>query len=137
MDISERNFEGEFIFTASRSGGPGGQNVNKVSSKIELRFNIMESMVLTPEEKETIISLNRNKISKEGILVIQAQVSRSQLKNKKKSIEKFYCILAKALTPIKKRKRTKPSLSSKKKRLDKKKVVSTKKMSRKKIGLDD
>jgi ribosome-associated protein len=106
MDLRERDFEGEFIITDSKSSGAGGQNVNKVSTKIELRFNVMTSNVLTIEEREIILSKYRNRISNEGFLVIQSQSSRSQLKNKKESIEKFYQLLVKALTPVKKRKKT-------------------------------
>jgi ribosome-associated protein len=137
MDLHDRNFEAEFIFIASRSSGAGGQNVNKVSSKIELRFNVMESNLLTLEEKEVIISKLGKRISNESFLVIRSQTSRSQLKNKKESIEKFYKLLFKALTPVKKRKKTGPSFASKTKRLDSKRIASTIKQNRKKVGFDE
>jgi ribosome-associated protein len=137
MELMDRGFEGEFIFTASRSSGPGGQNVNKVSTKVELRFNVMESNVLTGDEKLLIISKLGKRISNEGFLIIQSEANRSQLKNKKESMEKFYQLLFKALTPVKKRKETRPSLASKTKRLDNKKIDSNRKQSRKKIGLDE
>jgi ribosome-associated protein len=137
MNLQERDFECEFIFSASRSSGSGGQNVNKVNSKIELRFNILESRLLTIEEKEILCFKLKSRISNEGFLVIQSQTSRSQLENKKESIEKFYQLLNKALTPLKKRKKTRPSLASKTKRLDSKRIASAKKQDRKKIGPDE
>ena len=137
MQLRDRNIEDEFIFTASRSSGAGGQNVNKVSTKIELRFNIRDSIVLTIEEKEIVLLKLGKRISNEGFLIIQSQTSRSQLKNKQDSIEKFYQLLTKALTPVKRRKKTRPSLSSKAKRLDSKKIASTRKQGRKKIKPDE
>ena len=84
MNIRDRNFEDEFVFQASRSGGPGGQNVNKVSSKVELRFNIETSALLTEEEKGIILIKLANKINKVGELVIIAQTDRSQLRIKRR-----------------------------------------------------
>ena len=137
MNLRERGFEKELIFTASRSSGAGGQNVNKVSTKIELRFNVLESLILSEEEKAIIQIKLGNRISNEGFLIIQCQSSRSQLKNKEESVEKFFALIAKALTPVKKRKKTRPSLASKTKRLDRKKQDSSRKENRKKIGLDE
>ena len=96
-----RDFSPEFTFTASRSSGPGGQNVNKVSSRVELRFDVKGSALLTPDEKEIILLRLAKKINSEGELILVAQTDRSQLKNKEKAIEKFYAILNKALTPVK------------------------------------
>ena len=136
-DLREREFEKEFIITASRSSGAGGQNVNKVSTKIELRINLAESNLLSEEEKNILSIKLGNRISNEGFLIIQSQTSRSQIKNKEEAIEKFYQLIMKALAPVKKRKKTRPSLSSKIKRLDSKKVDSKKKQNRKKIGRDE
>lgn len=137
MDSNElisRDFSNEFEFSASRSGGPGGQNVNKVSTKIELRFNVNGSLLLSTEEKVLILSKLSNRVNKEGFLILISQSERSQLANKEKVIEKFYTILAKALTPIKKRKPTKPSKASKEKRLERKKINADKKSLRKHIN---
>jgi len=134
--IINRDFSKEFKFSASRSGGPGGQNVNKVSSKIELRFNVSESTILTVEEKEIIIAKLATRINNDGELVIVSQSERSQLANKEKAIEKFYSLLSKALKPVKKRKPTKPSKASKEKRLDTKKVNSERKQRRKQISFE-
>lgn len=131
--LNNRDFINEFIFSASRSGGPGGQNVNKVSSKIELRFNVKESNLLSIEEKEIILVKLINKINHEGELVLVSQTERSQLANKEKVIEKFYSLISKALTTQKKRKPTKPTKTSKEKRLESKKIIAEKKNSRKPI----
>ena len=122
-----KDFTPELKFSASRSGGPGGQNVNKVSSKIELRFNIISSELLSQEEKDLLLIKLKNKINSEGELVIVSQVERSQLANKEKTIEKFYALFTKALTPQKKRKATKPSRSAKEKRLESKRFTAEKK----------
>lgn len=134
--IINSDFSKEFKFSASRSGGPGGQNVNKVSSKIELRFNVVESTILTAEEKEIITAKLATRINNDGELVIVSQSERSQLANKEKAIEKFYSLLSKALKPVIKRKPTKPSKASKEKRLDIKKVNSERKQRRKQINFD-
>jgi len=135
MELRDRNFQDEFVFQASRSSGPGGQNVNKVSSKVELRFNITVSAFLSEDEKVILCSKLVNKINKIGELVLIAQTDRSQLKNKEKVIEKFYLLLEKALTPQIKRFRTKPTRASVERRLESKRVQSIIKASRKDIDL--
>lgn len=135
MDISERDFSAEFIFQASRSSGPGGQNVNKVSSKVELRFDVRNSQLLSEDEKSMITEKLSNKINKQDELVLIAQTDRSQLKNKEKVVEKFYKLLEKALIPQKRRYKTKPSRSSIEKRLESKRVQSAIKANRKGIDL--
>lgn len=131
IDISDRDFSAELVFTATRSSGPGGQNVNKVSSKVELRFNLWSSALLDEQEKAIIAEKLTNKINKDGELVLVAQTDRSQLKNKEKVIEKFYHLLEKALMPPKKRYKTKPTKASIEKRLESKRVKSTIKATRK------
>jgi ribosome-associated protein len=134
--IRERNFESEFIISASRSSGPGGQNVNKVSTKIELRFNISESSLLDVEEKEIIYLKLIARINNESELLIVSQSERSQLQNKELAIEKFYKLIETALKPIRKRKPTKPSYASKMLRLEHKKLLSKKKANRKNPDLE-
>ncbi|MCX6243703.1 MAG: alternative ribosome rescue aminoacyl-tRNA hydrolase ArfB [Bacteroidetes bacterium] len=128
--LSGRDFSGEFRFVTSRSSGPGGQNVNKVSTKVELRFDIPGSCLLTDNEKDILQTVLKNKISAEGILIIVSQSERSQLKNKGKAVDKFYSLLIKALTPKKKRKPSKPTKASKEKRLEEKKLTAEKKARR-------
>lgn len=135
MDIRDRDFQNEFVFQASRSGGPGGQNVNKVSSKVELRFHIANSALLSDEEKAIITDKLINKINKQGELVLVAQTDRSQLKNKENVIEKFFVLIARALTPRKRRLKTKPTRSSVEKRLESKRVQAKIKVTRKDVGL--
>lgn len=134
--IQGRDFYTEFKFNSSRSSGPGGQNVNKVSSKIELRFNILESVLLTKDEQEIILIKLANKINKEGELILVSQSERSQLANKDKVIGKFYALIRKVLEPKKNRKPTKPSKKAKEKRLEGKRLKSEKKVLRKDIGID-
>ncbi len=135
MDVRDRNFENEFVFQASRSGGPGGQNVNKVSTKVELRFNVGTSALLSDEEKAIIAEKLGNKINKLGELVLVSQTERSQLSNRDKVIEKFYFIINKALTPKTKRIRTKPSKASIERRIESKKIQSRIKENRRDVDL--
>jgi ribosome-associated protein len=134
MILNDRDFSNELHFTASRSSGPGGQNVNKVNTKVELRFSIPGSILLSDEEKELILEKLKKKINSEGELIIVSQAERSQLKNKVKAVEKFYTLLARALTPRKKRKPTKPSQASKEERLETKRKQAEKKDRRKNPG---
>jgi ribosome-associated protein len=129
--LNERDFSSELHFSASRSSGPGGQNVNKVNTKVELRFHIASSSLLSDEEKAMLLVKLEKKINNEGELIIVSQTERSQIKNKEKVIEKFYALLTRALTPRKKRKPTKPSLASKEERLESKRQQSEKKERRK------
>ncbi len=135
MNFRDRDFQNEFLFQASRSSGPGGQNVNKVNSKIELRFNVLSSALLTEDEKGVIMAKLTNQINKLGELLFVSQTDRSQIKNKEKVIEKFYRILEKALTPRKKRLKTKPTIASVERRLETKRVQAKLKIDRRDIGL--
>ncbi len=130
--ISTLDFSPEWVFSASRSSGPGGQNVNKVSTKMELRFHVENSSLLTEEEKHILFEKLANQINNEGFLVLTCQTTRSQITNKELVIEKFYTLIAKALTPRKKRLPTKPGKASKERKLKEKKIVAEKKQRRKK-----
>jgi ribosome-associated protein len=133
-ELIKRNLENEFVFSASRSGGPGGQNVNKVSTKVELRFNISASTAFSEQEKEILFRKLKNKINKEGELLIVSQSERSQFLNKQVATEKFYILISKALTVPKYRRATKPTFSSRVKRLDNKRSRGTIKKLRKDTG---
>lgn len=132
-NLKNRNLEKEFRFSSSRSSGPGGQNVNKVNSKIELRFSITKSLLLSDLEKFKIRQKLKNRINIDDELVITSQIERSQLKNKKHTVDRFFQLLEQALKPVKKRKATRPSKSSVEKRLKRKKMAGEKKANRKKI----
>jgi ribosome-associated protein len=122
----------ELVFTSSRSSGPGGQNVNKVNSKVTLQFDVNNSEILTQEEKDTISRKLSSRITREGILMLTAQAKRSQLQNKETVILKFEKLLAKALEKKKVRKATKPPKGSVQDRIKKKKQLSEKKKWRQK-----
>jgi len=135
-NVYDKNGDPELHFSTSRSSGPGGQHVNKVNTKVELRFSIPVSELLTQEEKIILFQKLKNKINKDGELIIVSQENRSQLKNKEAAIEKFLNILKEALTPVKERKSTKPTRTSNKRRLIGKKLTSEKKTQRKKPDID-
>ncbi len=136
-DLKERNPEREFVFVASRSGGPGGQNVNKVNTKVELRFNIQATFILNDEEKELLLRKLKNKINREGELVLVSQSERSQLLNKEAVIGKFYDLVSKALTIPAKRRATRPTAASRIKRLEAKRNQADKKKFRGHPGIPE
>jgi ribosome-associated protein len=125
--------EHEVDFSTSRSSGPGGQNVNKVNSKVTLKFDLKRSQALTEEEKDLLLHRLSAKLTTDGVLLISSQEKRSQLDNKESAIAKFEEILRKAFAKRKKRKPTKPSKASKEKRIKSKKVNSEKKKFRQKL----
>lgn len=128
-----RDFSKEFTFKTSRSGGPGGQNVNKTETKVELIFDVQESALLSDEEKNLIIKNLQSRIKDDGLLHISRSSERSQLRNKERVIEKFYELIEKALTPKKKRLKVKPSKAQKEARIKSKKLRSEIKSTRRKI----
>lgn len=127
--------EKELKFQFTRASGPGGQNVNKVSSRVELLFNVSASANLNEKEKETIRFKLKTRLDSEGILHIASQESRSQWTNRARVVEKFAELLRGALTVRKKRMKTKPSRSAKEVRIKSKKNLSTKKKLRNKVNL--
>jgi ribosome-associated protein len=126
----------ELKFKAVRSSGAGGQHVNKVSSKIELTFDLQNSESFTEDEKELLVQKLKNKLTKDNILLLQCDESRSQHKNKEIVIDRFLNIISGGLIIKKPRKATKPSKSSIHKRLDKKKKQAFKKALRNKTNFE-
>jgi len=126
----------ELTFKATRSSGAGGQHVNKVSSKIELIYNLEASSVFNEEEKERLQNKLQNRLTKEGILMLQCDESRSQHKNKELVIKRFLELIEKSLIVPKKRIPTKIPRTVIKKRLKSKRNLSDKKSFRKKPDID-
>ena len=123
----------ELNFSVSRSSGSGGQNVNKVNSKVTLKFDVVNSQMLTVEEKEVIFRKLATKLTIGGALVLMAQENRSQLENKDTVLLKFEKLLTKAFEKKKARKPTKPSKGAVQKRITNKKQHAEKKQWRQKL----
>lgn len=126
----------ELNFKAIRSSGAGGQHVNKTSSKIELTFDLENSNSLSDNEKEILKTKLSHKLTKENILILFCEETRSQHRNKDLAIKRFLVLLKMNLIRPKKRRPTKPSKNSVKRKAENKKRVSLKKVLRKKPNLD-
>lgn len=120
----------ELEFSTARSGGPGGQNVNKVETKVEVRFHPASSVILDQEQKDRIQKNLGSKLTTDGWLIVTAQEERSQSRNKELAVKKLSDLLEKGLRKPKVRKATKPSAAAKQKRLQTKKRNAEKKANR-------
>lgn len=125
--IPEHEFEEKFIL----SSGPGGQNVNKVATGVQLRFDIGKSSTLPEEVKERLYEIAKSQITTEKVLIVESKEYRSQQKNRKQARSKLAHLVRKALTPPKIRKKTQPTRESEQKRLQHKKMIAKKKAIRK------
>jgi len=122
--------ESEITYRFSRSAGPGGQNVNKVSSRVELLFDLGNSPSLSEGQRSRITEELGSKIGGDGILRVSAQASRSQWQNRQDARERFVAMLKRALAPRKKRHPTQPTFSSRERRVRQKKLRSVRKKGR-------
>lgn len=129
--------ENEIVFTASRSGGPGGQNVNKVSSRVTLSFDVVASKVLSPGQKDKILARLATRINRKGVLQVSSQRTRSQDLNRTDALERFAGLLRRALTPVRRRIQTRVPAAAKKQRLQEKKRHGAIKELRSKRSVDD
>ncbi|QKJ29330.1 aminoacyl-tRNA hydrolase [Mucilaginibacter mali] len=130
MNLNKADLQREVTYKTSRSGGKGGQNVNKVSTKVELLFPIDTSLLFTGEEKQLLTHKLHSRFNKDGLLQVVCDEERSQLLNKEIALERLAQLLSQALIVPKARKKVKISKAKKAARLDAKKQHSAKKESR-------
>ncbi len=132
QQVRARGLEQHLILTATRSAGPGGQNVNKVSSRIEARLNLESCPIFSEAEKAILHQKLASRITSEGEMIVTSQIHRSQLMNKEEAINRLCQLIAMALTPVKPRKATRPTKASVERRLKSKLVKKITKQNRKK-----
>lgn len=130
MNFTKADLQKEITYKTSRSGGKGGQNVNKVSTKVELLLDIRSSLLFTDEEKALLMSKLQNRLNKDDRLQVISEEERTQLLNKERALNKLVALLVQALHKPKVRKPTKVSKGAHAKRMDQKRIQSVKKQLR-------
>ena len=123
IGIPEREVQLRFI----QASGPGGQNVNKVASAVELRFDVKHTRALTEQVRDRLVLHSGKRLNNDGVLVIQARRFRSQERNRQDAIERLVRLVRRAALPVKTQRRTKPTRASQERRLESKKRRSSKK----------
>ena len=129
--------EDEILLEFIRSSGPGGQNVNKVSTAVQLRFDVAGSPSLTDDTRQRLGKLAGRKMTDEGVLVITARRNRTQQANREDAIERLVALIKRAATPPKPRRKTKPTRASKERRLKDKRHRGARKRQRRDAAKDD
>jgi ribosome-associated protein len=127
----------DLSWTAVRSSGPGGQNVNKVASKVELRFDLRATLALRPEVKARLRALARNRLDQEGRVRVVSQRTRDQARNLEDAREKLAELVRAALRTEIPRKPTRPTLGSRRRRVEAKQQLARKKQLRARVSFDD
>ncbi len=122
--------DGEINFEFVRSGGPGGQNVNKVATCVQLRFNAVESPSLPAQVRERLLRLAGKRVSQEGVLILTGRRFRTQERNRQDVIDRLVMMIRQAATPVRTRKATKPSAAAKRRRLEQKRQQASRKRQR-------
>ena len=133
VTIDEKEIE--FVFV--RASGPGGQNVNKVATATQLRFNIRNASGLPQDVKQRVMRLAGNRVTRDGVLVIDARRFRTQERNRQDALDRLVALFRKAAVPPKRRRKTRPSAASRERRLEDKRRRGKAKETRREVGLFD